>query len=122
MPHPWYPTYLFYLLLVAVGTHTLKGLFSVICIPALLVIGLLGLKVRKGVLGAARPTWGPRVRLPMPRLPPCGGLWWKRHPSHEDLGTIFGALTPSVLSDVPTPCHFWTAQLTVWVTLMDDCE
>lgn len=43
MPHPWDPTYLFYLLLVAVGTHTLKGLFSVICIPALLVICLFGL-------------------------------------------------------------------------------
>lgn len=71
MPHPWYPTYLFYLLLVAVGTHALKGLFSVICIPALLVIGLLGLKVQRGVLGCM-PYLGPPGKAPYAQTP---SLW-----------------------------------------------
>lgn len=38
------------------------------------------------ICGAACPTWGPRMRLPKPRLPPSGGLWWNRHPSHGDFG------------------------------------
>lgn len=36
-------THLLHLLLLTVGANALKGLFSIICIPALLLIRLLGL-------------------------------------------------------------------------------
>lgn len=48
-------TYLLHLLLLTVGANALKGLFSVICIPALLLIRLLGLGGVEGRdLGAPR--------------------------------------------------------------------
>lgn len=57
---------------MAVGTHALKGLFSIICIPALLVICLLGLKVQRGVLGGHMPYLGPQDKAPYAQTP---SLW-----------------------------------------------
>lgn len=43
------PTNLFHLFLLAADANTLEGLLGVICVPALLLICLLGLDMCKGV-------------------------------------------------------------------------
>lgn len=88
---PHGPTHLLHLLLVAIGADALEGLLSVVGVPALLLIGLLGLGVGRQDLGGLHsPT------LPPPPLSlnnPCqrAGRGVKRsHPGQglrsQDLG------------------------------------
>lgn len=95
------PTHLLHLLLVAIGANALKGLLSVVGIPALLLVCLLGLGVWRSMTGGP-----PRVRLPDPAsLVPVGGLWVEWGASSPGTG-IWGSsveIEKGVLYPGPVP-------------------